>query len=177
MSASCCEIIAARITGPACIGIDGRTGAGKSTLAARLADRLRHRGLSTAIIPLDLLCYGWDDLAGGIARADRLLRAFPGPITWFPYNWLSGQIAAPTVTRCEVLIIEGCGAISDLLQPHLTVGVWVEADDEVRDARIRERDDYDWAAERIAWERQHNALPYAAGSGDHAADICCSLGG
>lgn len=180
MTASCCEIITARLagtaqlTGPACLGIDGRTGAGKSTLAVQVADHLSSRGINTAIIPLDLLCYGWDDLAGGVERAAYLLRGFPGPLRWRPYDWPRGQIGEPTVTRCELLIIEGCGAISDPLRPYLTLAVWLEADDGVREARIRARDDYDWAAERIEWERQHNVLPYAAGSGRLAADVSCS---
>ncbi|MDO5700356.1 MAG: hypothetical protein Q4P36_02655 [Bowdeniella nasicola] len=147
----------------AVLAVDGRTGAGKSTLAQVLASHLRAAGHHVDILPLDLLAYGWDDLAGAVHAGARLTSAFRalGEARYRPYDWERGRPAERDITVAgDLLIVEGCGALSATLAPLIDDGVIVRASRDTREARITARDHYDWSAERRAWEEQHDALTY-----------------
>ena len=98
---------------PVIIAIDGRSGAGKTTLAIELAARLRnHRKVS--LFHLEDIYPGWDGLAAGI---ERYVRTVLEPLsraeaaTWVSWDWVNHCDGGPRVTLpAEIVIVEGVGA-------------------------------------------------------------------
>lgn len=134
--------------------IDGRSGSGKTQLAARLAAETGAR-----VIHMDDLYAGWH----GLATGSRLLeRAILAPLaggraaTWRRWDWAAGEYrdeerAAPG----ERLIVEGCGSLTLATRQHAAHAIWLEAPERVRRARALERDgDDSWW---LLWRAQEDA--------------------
>lgn len=156
------------------VAVDGPSGAGKTTLAAALAAAFSAAGRSALVLPLDSLCGGWDDLAGGVWRAKTVAAAYRSgmPLWLARYDWLEAKWDHPRiVARPEVLILDGCGAASDVIGPAWRV--WCAASAQLRAARVRQRDDYDWSAQWENWHLQHEALTYHGRRGFCAAALAC----
>jgi hypothetical protein len=127
--------------------IDGRSGSGKTELAAELAP-LREAQL----VRLDDIYPGWDGLeaASELVRTDIL-----GAHRWRRWDWRSNAPAEwHELDPALPLIVEGSGALSAANRMHATVGVWVELDAQTRKARALARDGAmyephwnDWAAQ------------------------------
>lgn len=116
------------------LAVDGPAGAGKTTLAARLAHRLN----VTTVIHLDDLYHGWDDGPdGGAARlATEILTPLSQGNTahyrrfnWYTSTW--GDEVAVTPER--LVVVEGCGsAAGTWAVPQLTSYVtWLDPGDEM----------------------------------------------
>lgn len=153
----------------AIIAVDGATGAGKSTIAAALAAQLRASGLAVVVLSLDVLSYGWHDLAGGVRRGGQCAARFRtcGRVDYHPYDWHLGCVSDECVSVAgQVLIVDGCGAASREFADAagdpaiLDAAVIARASDATRTRRISQRDSYDWSDVRAAWEAQHEALSY-----------------
>ncbi|SEA40468.1 AAA domain-containing protein [Bowdeniella nasicola] len=153
----------------AIIAIDGATGVGKSTIAAALAAQLRSSGLTVVILSLDLLSYGWHDLAGGVRRGGECAARFraDGRFDYQPYDWHLGRVSDERVSAAgQVLILDGCGAASREFAAAaadpaiLDAAIIARASVATRTRRISQRDAYDWSDMREAWESQHEALSY-----------------
>ncbi len=93
------------------IAIDGGAGAGKTTLAARLADQL---GPDTATVHTDDLLDGWGDQFGfhDRLRSQVLAPLAAGHIATVPrYDWALGSFGpGSTLPPPRVLLIEGVSA-------------------------------------------------------------------
>lgn len=149
---------------PRIVGIDGRSGSGKSSLARRLAGRLRR----VRILELEDAYPGWDGLAEGLAHvAEHALAPLADGRAgrYRRWDWVGGEpgpwVDVPPLAPGEVLLVEGCGAISDGLRPLLDYAIWCEAPEDVRRARALARDPYDWGAQWEAWAAQEESLGYA----------------
>ncbi|MFD2674788.1 hypothetical protein [Gulosibacter bifidus] len=139
---------------PRALAIDGRSGAGKSRLAERIAQTLEPV-MTVRILHMDLFYPGWDGLdAGARAAADTLETLSQGNEArlqawdWHANEFRNGGVVLPS----EVLIIEGCGAISRASVPYLTASVWLDAPADLREPRATARDGDDrwwpgWAAQ------------------------------
>ena len=146
------DVVALAAANPVVL-IDGRSGAGKSSLAARLAQRWPVAG-RVQLIALDSLYPGWDGLDAGVERAlDGILRphgrGYLG--TWRRWDWARGTDAeSHAVDPSLGVIVEGSG----LLTPSTTglgdVRVWVESAEPARKARALARDGETY---RPHWER------------------------
>jgi len=116
------------------LAIDGRSGAGKTTLALALA-----ASLDAPVVSLEDLYGGWDGLEHGVTLlASAVLRPLAeGAAAHVPrYDWDVGAWATPwTLEPTECLIVEGAGAGARVLAPYTSVLVWVE----LASARRRER--------------------------------------
>ena len=115
--------------------IDGRSGAGKTTLARDLAPLL-----GAQLVSLDDLYPGWDGLeAGSAAVAETVLRdRDPG---WRRWDWESSALAEwHPVDPAEPIVIEGCGALSRANRALATFGIWVQLRGTERRRRALERD-------------------------------------
>jgi predicted kinase len=134
--------------------IDGRSGAGKTTLARELAPLL-----GAQLVSLDDLYPGWGGLeAGSRAVHETVLRAVdPG---WRRWDWASARPAEWHPVDPELpIVVEGCGALSRANRELATFGIWVELSAAERRRRALEREpDFaphwrEWAAQ----EREHAA--------------------
>lgn len=84
--------------------IDGRSGSGKSSLAAQLAE---HAGAD--ILPLDALYPGWNGLAAGSRALAQALRTG----AYRRYDWHLGRFAEEVMLDpSRPLIVEGCGSLT-----------------------------------------------------------------
>lgn len=153
--------------GPVVLGVDGRSGSGKSDLARALADALAGGGTDVTVLALEDAYPGWDGLAAGVAAvADGVLaplsRGEPGAVARHDWGTAGpgGTLRVPAAGRPvpQVLVVEGCGAGSAACAPYLDALVWLEAPEEVRRRRALERDDHAWADRWAAWAAQEEAL-------------------
>ena len=111
------------------VGVNGRSRAGKSTVAARIAAAAEN----VAVVHTDDIAwhhsfFEWsDDL---IANVLRPLRQSGPPVSFIPAAWTQrgrpGAIAVPADTR--IVLVEGVGATRIEMQPWLDSSIWVETD-------------------------------------------------
>ncbi|SDT62822.1 para-aminobenzoate synthetase [Pseudarthrobacter equi] len=146
---------------PVIIAIDGRSGAGKTTLAVELAARLRARH-KVSLFHLEDIYPGWNGLAAGIERyvstvLEPLSRGMAA--TWTSWDWERHYDGDPRVTLpAEIVIVEGVGAAAAAARPFLGAVIWADSPEEVRRTRALQRDGetYEpywdqWAAQESEW--------------------------
>lgn len=146
--------------------IDGRSGSGKTTFAAGLAQELGAAGAPAQILHLDSLYPGWDGLAQGSAAVVVALREGG----FHPYDWHAGEFAASWIALepDRPLIIEGCGALtqanlvavrgwaSQAASPEVRA-IWLECDETLRRERALARDGESFAPYWERWAAQEAA--------------------
>ena len=132
--------------------IDGRAGAGKSTLAQVVTDRFFKLGESKpALVHLDDLYPGWSGLQAGAMYAlhNVLMPVARGEAaSWQLWDWEAGRrgrSGEPGDGWREFrggtpLIVEGCGALNRLSREVANLTVWLEVPEGVRRERWRQRD-------------------------------------
>ncbi|TLM83206.1 aminodeoxychorismate synthase component I [Pseudarthrobacter sp. NamE5] len=146
---------------PVIIAIDGRSGAGKTTLAVELAARLRvHHKVS--LFHLEDIYPGWNGLAPGI---ERYVSTVLTPLSrgeaaaWVSWDWERHYDGDARVTLpAEIVIVEGVGAAAADARPLLSAVIWAEAPEDVRRTRALQRDGatYEpywdqWASQEEEW--------------------------
>ena len=143
------------------IAIDGPAGAGKTTLANRIASR--YQG-SSITIHMDDLYGGWQD-ALGPHLTRTLVNQILTPVSqrkafgYRRYDWLQGRFNEPE--RCnapELLILEGVGSGQRACGKFLTELIWIDIEAEVGLARVLNRDGDYLREEMSVWqfhERDH----------------------
>ena len=156
---------------PVIIAIDGRSGAGKTTLAIELAARLRaHHKVS--LFHLEDIYPGWNGLAAGVERYVSTVLAplsRGGAASWTSWDWENHYDGDTRVTLpAEIVIVEGVGAAAEAARPLLSAVVWAESPDEVRRVRALARDGetYEpywdqWAAQEEEWLGQDDVPGHA----------------
>ncbi|PZU47247.1 MAG: hypothetical protein DI566_05945 [Microbacterium sp.] len=126
---------------PPIVLIDGRSGAGKTTLAARLREGWSGE---VGVIGLDEIYPGWDGLAEGaeIVRASILEPLTGGrEARWRRWDWARSRPGAEVVTPPGTpLIIEGSGVLTPASAALAPVRVWLEAPADTRRERALARD-------------------------------------
>ena len=128
---------------PVIIAIDGRSGAGKTTLAIELAATLRnhHR---VSLFHLEDIYPGWDGLSTGI---ERYVTTVLAPLsrgeaaTWVSWDWKNNNDGDTRVTLpAEIVIVEGVGAAAAAARPLLDAVIWADSSDKERRTRALARD-------------------------------------
>lgn len=135
------------------IVIDGRSGAGKTTLARRIAELAGAR-----LVSLDEFYEGWSGLAGATAVTARLIAAHArGSVGRYRrWDWERDEYSAreTTVDPSVPLVIEGCGALSADAANDASTTVWIDGDAAVRKDLALRRDGESFAPYWEMWAEQ-----------------------
>jgi uridine kinase len=130
------------------IAIDGPGGAGKTTLAAWLAEELR----ATAVIHTDEFA-GWDNpIDWWPALIEQALKPLAsGAVARYqPTAWTGEERAPIVIEPGGTVLLEGVSAARNAFRPYLAYTIWVETERAVRLQRGIDRDGED---SRAQWER------------------------
>lgn len=129
------------------VAIDGPGGAGKSSLARCLADRL-----PAAVVQTDDFA-SWDDpVDWWPSLLERVLEPLAAGVTarYQPTSWGGEERAQVVVEPGGTVLLEGVTASRHVFRTYLAFSIWVETDRAVRLRRGLERDGN---AARAQWER------------------------
>lgn len=162
---------------PALIGLDGRSGVGKTTLAAALAARLAPHA-RVGVLHVEEMYPGWDGLAAATADDGPYVRAVAAltagrPAGWRAWDWHAGapgEARALDPDALDVVVCEGVGALCPGARPLLDLAVWVDAPEDVRRTAALARDGDAYAPHWERWARQEEAY-LAAADPAGAADL------
>ena len=154
--------------------VDGPAGSGKTTLAAALAAALEPSFGEVPVVHGDELYEGWAVVAGTPDRV-AAFAALPSRIdAWMLERWRHGYAGAHPrwdwyadrwgepveVPPSPVVILEGVGLGALPLRAQAALSVWVDADADVRLARVLARDGESlrsemerWLLDEAAWHR------------------------
>jgi uridine kinase len=139
------------------VAIDGRSGAGKTRLAAELSAEL-----GAGVVSLEDLYGGWDGLEHGIGVlvSEVLEPLAAGRAARVPrYDWVARAWAEPAVLEPpEVLIVEGAGAAARRAAVFESLLVWLQAPAAVRKQRALARDGETFAPYWDMWAAQEDAM-------------------
>ncbi len=138
------------------IAIDGPAGAGKTTLAARIAGNFAEIPIS--IIHMDDLYAGWENaLTPSLTRTLEQNIARPASqgkgIEYRKFDWLSNsfgefiRIAPPSL-----LILEGVGSGQREIRKYLDQLIWIEIESETGLNRVLQRDGDYLETEMRIWQ-------------------------
>lgn len=146
---------------PLIIAIDGRSGAGKTTLALELVARLRtHHTVS--LFHLEDIYPGWDGLATGVdTYCSSVLAALATgtDARWQPWDWEADEHGTTrTLPAAEIVIAEGVGAATQGARPQTDVVIWCSATDQERKERALRRDGDLFAPFWDSWAAQEAEL-------------------
>jgi len=148
---------APRAGGTRVVAVDGRSGAGKTSLAGILRDEL-----AAPVVSLEDLYGGWDGLEHGIDLlvSEVLEPLAAGRVALVPrYDWVAGEWAEPVaLDPPEVLIVEGVGAGARRAAAYASVLVWLDATPAVRKKRALDRDGETFAPHWDRWAAQEDAM-------------------
>jgi anthranilate synthase component 1/para-aminobenzoate synthetase len=146
---------------PVIIAIDGRSGAGKTTLAIELAARLRNHH-KVSLFHLEDIYPGWNGLAAGVERYVTTVLAplrRGEPATWVSWDWERHYDGDARVTLpAEIVIVEGVGAAAAAARPHLDAVIWADSPDNERRSRALERDGDTYEPYWDQWAAQESEL-------------------
>jgi uridine kinase len=148
--------------------VDGRSGAGKTTLADDLGAEL-----GAAVLHMDELYPGWDGLAPAAAFLPALLaRVAAGePVRYRRWDWALDRWGAEhDLGRPSVLVVEGAGAGSRAAAAYASLLVWVDAPADERYRRAMARDGDTFRPHWDRWAAQEDAH-FAAEHTPSRADV------
>lgn len=132
--------------------VDGRSGAGKTSLARLVAPRL-----GATLVSLDDVYPGWDGLGAGSAAVPRMLGS--SGAGWRRWDWAAERAAEwHPLDPLAPLVVEGCGALSRASRPLATFAVWLETGESERRRRALARDGDAYAPHWERWAAQEEAL-------------------
>ena len=153
--------------------IDGRAGSGKSTFASLLQDQVfQETGQSPKIIHMDDLYQGWEGLAQGSRYLIEQILKPLGQNTksqWQRWDW-SNSVRGGTdpgngwreFEGQNLLIVEGCGAVTAQSAEFADLTIWIEAPRQTRKERFEGRDRgafsnfwASWSAQEDEFYREH----------------------
>jgi uridine kinase len=137
--------------------LDGRSGAGKSSLARALVARWPLRG-RVQLVALDSLYPGWDGLDDGVELARELILTphARGAIgVWQRWDWtVSAPAEAHAVDPSLPLIVEGAGILTPATARLGDIRVWLESPPASRRQRALARDGETYRPHWERWARQ-----------------------
>ena len=159
--------------------IDGRSGSGKSTLASLIANLVFHEDRqSPKVIHMDDLYPGWDGLeAGSLYLTEQILKPLKakGRADWQRWDWSNNSRGGSdqgngwrSFEGQNLLIVEGCGAITESSHELANLAIWVESDTDTRRERFLSRDGGRFADHWASWSAQEDGFYQVSKSRDLA---------
>ena len=144
---------------PLIIGIDGRSGSGKTRLSEFLEQSLSAEGIGVRVLNLDSIYPGWDGLAEGTKTWQKISRNLRKgkPASYREWDWHAnapGHEHTIDPAQETVIICEGVGAITGTCD----VRIVVRAPDELRYRRAINRDGDMYRPHWERWAAQEEAL-------------------
>ncbi|MBU3674891.1 MAG: hypothetical protein FGM34_07585 [Solirubrobacteraceae bacterium] len=139
------------------VAVEGRSGAGKTSFGASLAEEL-----GAAHVDMENLYPGWWGLGEGarLAATELVAPIAAGETAVVPqWDWIASRPAEPLVLDPpDFLVLSGTGSGSLAAAPHLALLAWMELGDEERRRRALARDGEvlagqwdDWAGQELAY--------------------------
>ena len=139
--------------------IDGRSGAGKTSLARALVARWPLAG-RVQLVALDSVYPGWEGLDDGVdlARDQILVPHARGLIgVWQRWDWdAEAPAEAHAVDPSLPLVVEGAGILTPVTARLSDVRVWVESPASSRKTRALQRDGDAYRPHWERWSRQED---------------------
>jgi para-aminobenzoate synthetase len=164
----------AKGAGTSIVAIDGRSGSGKTSLAATLRVEF-----DAPVVALEDLYGGWDGLERGV---DLLVSTVLEPLSAgraarVPrYDWTARRWNPPrTLEPPAVLIVEGVGAGARRAAAYASLLIWVEEPAIVRKKRALDRDGGTFTPYWDMWAAQEDAM-LAREHTPARADLVLNLG-
>lgn len=165
------DVAATPVTNPVVL-IDGRSGAGKTSLTRRLVERWPDGG-RVQMLALDSVYPGWDGLRRGAdyVRERVLAPHARGAVgVWRRWDWEAHERAeASEIEPALPLIVEGAGVLTPETALLAGIRVWVGAPDAERRRRALDRDGdayrphwERWAAQEAAHLAEHDPVSLAS---------------
>ncbi|GGH62439.1 hypothetical protein [Rothia aerolata] len=144
---------------PFLLALDGRSGAGKTTLAGQLADFLKAAGFQTATFHLEDTYQGWWGLSQAVSAWEKNSAELKagGQLTFTGWDWETSRPTGPHIRAVlprSVLIIEGVGASAG----SVDFSCWVEAPTLTRKHRALTRDGETYRPWWNTWAEQEEEL-------------------
>ena len=144
---------------PMIIGIDGRSGSGKTRLSELLEQSLSAEGIGVRVLNLDSIYPGWDGLEEGTKTWQEISRNLRKgkPASYREWDWHAdapGPEHTINPAQETVIICEGVGAIAGTCD----VRIVVRAPDELRYRRAIDRDGEMYRPHWERWAAQEEAL-------------------
>jgi len=140
------------------IAIDGRAGAGKTTLANELSLALSlHRKVT--VIHLDEIYAGWelalsDSLTVSLSQILKSISA--GNMATFPiYDWAWEQFdSTREIFPCDLIIFEGVGSAQRIVREFTTATIWIDIDPKTGLKRVLDRDGATIKEQMARWQER-----------------------
>lgn len=157
---------------PMIIGIDGRSGSGKTRLSGLLEQSLSAERIGVRVLNLDSIYPGWDGLAEGTKTWRKISRNLREgkPASYREWDWHAdapGHEHTINPAHETVIICEGVGAIAGTCN----VRIVVRAPDELRYRRAINRDGDMYRPHWERWAAQEEALLAAYSATYTQADL------
>ncbi len=138
------------------IAIDGRAGAGKTTLAARLFEELS-LDKTVEVIHMDDLYNGWEKaLDAGLTKTlESIVKSHHNKVVFEIeiFNWqLMSFDSKEEINPVDILILEGVGAGQKVVRDAGATLYWLDIDAEVGIQRVLNRDGNQIASQMKQWQ-------------------------
>lgn len=152
------------------VAVDGPSGAGKTSFAARLAEAI---GPGTPVVHTDDLLDGWHDQVTFWPRLEEWVLAplrAGRPGRYRRYDWEAGHFGPEwtEVPPAPVVVLEGVTAARAEIRPELTLSVFLTAPLEERIRRTDRRDGGTLSSYLEKWRRGEERHFAADATADHA---------
>lgn len=161
------------------IAIDGRAGAGKTTLANNLALALS-LNFKVTVIHLDEIYEGWDlaltqTLTDSLSHIVKSLAAETTahvPI----YNWHEAEFTSEReISPCNLIIFEGVGSAQRVVREVATATIWIDIEPKIGLERVLYRDGLAIEEHMNLWQIKEEAHFLAEETRENADFILSTL--